>query len=227
MTAAVRHPPIAVPAFRPDGSAMDLANVLVDDIDFAAMAAGLSKMARFNAIYRCPAYAVGQHSVMGADALFNETGDTVLAGYFLLHDGHEYLTGDGTRPMVDRIQLQIMRIAAQAKLTSSAMKFLDKLAHRAIGEVKREIDIQIFKAAGIPDLELMPIYARQVKDMDNRMLVAEAKALFGPQAAVECLPSGDLRPPRLTGAIKPWGPMKAEEAFVDRLERYLGIVARV
>lgn len=226
MTAAVRQPIIAVPAFRPDGSAMDLANVLVDDIDFAAMAAGLSKMARFNAIYRCPLYSVGQHSVMGADAQFNETGDSTLAGYFLLHDGHEYLTGDGTRPMVDRIQLQIMRLAAKAQLTGGALKFLDQLAHRAIGEVKREIDIQIYKAAGIPDLALMPIYARQVKEMDNRMLVAEAKALFGPQAAAECLPVGDLKQPRLTGAIKPWGPMKAEEAFIDRLERYLGIVVR-
>ncbi|RWD71618.1 hypothetical protein [Mesorhizobium sp.] len=213
-----------IPAFRPDGKAFDLVNPTAADIDFAHMANALSKIARFNGIYRGPAYVVGQHSVMGADALFRETGDSVLAGYFLIHDGHEYPFGDVTRPAVDVIQYHVARLAASAGLDRAG--FVDKLVHRAIGEVKRSLDLAIYEAARLPDIQRMPIYVRQVRDMDERMLVAEAKALFGKNADPRCLPKLDLPPPRLTGALEPWGAMKAEIAFIERLERYLGIVVR-
>ncbi|MDX8513575.1 hypothetical protein [Mesorhizobium captivum] len=217
-------PAAVIPAFRPDGKAFDLVNPTAADIDFAAMANALSKIARFNGIYRGPAYSVGQHSVMGADALFRESGDAVLAGYFLIHDGHEYPFGDVTRPAVDVIQYHVGRLAASAGLNRP--DFVTKLVHRAIGEVKRCLDLAIYRAAGIPDIKLMPIYARKVAEMDERMLVAEAKALFGPNADQRCLPKLDLPPPRLTGALEPWGAAKAEIAFIERLERYLGIVVR-
>ncbi|MER8811422.1 hypothetical protein [Mesorhizobium sp. M0965] len=220
---AARRVPAMVPAFRPDGSAFDLVNPKAADIDFADMANALSKIARFNGIYRCAAFSVAQHSVMGADAIFRETGDSVLAGYFVIHDGHEYPFGDVTRPAVDLIQYQVAKLAAEAKLDRPA--FIEKLVHRAIGEVKRCIDLAIYEAARLPDINRMPLYVRQVKDMDDRMLVAEAHALFGPKADQKCLPKV-ASAPRLTGAIEPWGAMKAEIAFLDRLERYLGIVVR-
>ncbi|MER9870255.1 hypothetical protein NKJ35_24310 [Mesorhizobium sp. M0136] len=212
-----------VPAFRSDGTAFDLINPTAADIDFADMANALSKIARFNGIYRGAAYSVAQHSVMGADAIFRETGDSVLAGYFVLHDGHEYPFGDVTRPAVDLIQYWVEKLATAAKLDRP--EFIAKLVHRAIGEVKRCIDLAIYEAAQLPDITRMPLYVRQVKDMDDRMLVAEALALFGPNADPRCIPKG-LKPPRLTGTIEPWGAMKAEIAFLDRLERYLGIVVR-
>lgn len=221
---AARGSSTILPAFRPDGRAFDLVNPKAEDIDFADMANALSKIARFNGIYRGPAYVVGQHSVMGADALFRETGDSVLAGYFLIHDGHEYPFGDVTRPAVDVIQHWVGKLAASAGLERA--DFVDKLVHRAIGEVKRCLDLAIYEAAKLPDIKRMPIYVRQVREMDERMLVAEALALFGPHADRRCLPKLDLPPPRLTGAIEPWGAMKAEIAFIDRLERYLGIVVR-
>lgn len=217
-------PQTGVPAFRPDGKAFDLVNPKAEDIDFADMANALSKIARFNGIYRRPAYVVGQHSVMGADALFRETGDSVLAGYFLIHDGHEYPFGDITRPAVDVIQYHVAQLAAAAGLGNDG--FVTRLVHRAIGEVKRCLDLAIYEAAKLPDIQRMPIYVRQVREMDERMLVAEALALFGPKADRRCLPKLDLPPPRLTGALEPWGAMKAEIAFIDRLERYLGIVVR-
>lgn len=222
--AASEAAPLAVvPAFRPDGTVFDLVNPKVGDIDFAAMANSLSKMARFNGIYRCPAYSVAQHSVMGADALFRETGDGVLAGYFVLHDGHEYPFGDMTRPAVDAVQYWMTRLAASAGLDRSG--FIDKLVHRAVGEAKRCLDLVIYEAAQLHDIQRMPLYARLVKDMDDRMLRAEGIALFGKHAG-DHLPAADLPPPRLTGTIEPWGAMKAELAFVERLERYLGIVVR-
>jgi hypothetical protein len=46
---------------------------------------------------------------MGADALHRETGDALLAGYFLLYDGHEYVIGDITRPAVALIDHHIRK----------------------------------------------------------------------------------------------------------------------
>lgn len=219
--------PILIPAFRPDGSVIDLANPRPEDIDFGHMANGLSKLARFNGIYGCQAYSVAQHSVMGADALYRETGDTMLAGYFVLHDGHKHLSGDITRPMVDLIEHH--HVALQRRKWPGARSAI-ALVKEAVEAAKRSIDVAIFKAADIADLKLMPIYARQVKEMDDRMLRAEELALFGPHAQASLVtywPSlADLPQPKLTGTIRPWGAMKAEEAFIDRLERYLGIVVR-
>jgi len=210
-----------VPAFRPDGSAMDLANVCDADIVWTEIANGLSKITRFNGRYPGAAYSVGQHCVMGADALMNETGDQVLAGYFLLHDAHEAFTGDITRPMVQLIEHyhQLAMPAARRSAASSTIR-------NAIECAKNAIDRVVFRVAGLAPIEHMPIYARQVAEMDNRMLIAEAYHFFD-KVAPACLPSAELRVPRLTGSLKPWGPVKAEIAYLDRLERYLGIVARV
>lgn len=207
---------VAAHAFRADGTLIDLARLREEDIDFAAMANALSKIARFNGIYRCTALSVAQHSVMGADALYNETGDAVLAGYFVLHDGHEYLIGDHTRPSVAFIAQTLERL-----LPGGAFAL-----RQAYETGKAALDTIIHAASGMPPIAAMPLYRRKVAEMDDRMLRAEAIALFGAHAATE-LPAADLSPPRLTGAIRPWGAMKAEEAFVNRLERYCGIVVRV
>lgn len=213
----------AVPSFRPDGTEMDLANVLPTDVVWTEIANALSGIARFNNRYRDNAYSVAQHCVMGADALFTETSDHVCAGYFLLHDAHEAFTGDITRPMVLLIEHYRHAAERQAfpRLTISGSTVKD-----AIETAKAHIDGVVWTVAGLPPIARMPVYARQVRDMDERMLRAEAIALFGGAAAPAC-PAADLPPPKLTGAIRPWGPVKAEIAFLDRLERYLGIVARV
>jgi 5'-deoxynucleotidase YfbR-like HD superfamily hydrolase len=94
----LRLTPEPVWSFRPDGSVRDLAAPDPVEIDFFAMANALSKIARFNGSNPGIAYSVAQHSVMGAEAAFNETGDTRLAAWFLLHDGEEYLLGDKPTP---------------------------------------------------------------------------------------------------------------------------------
>lgn len=222
MTAAVRMSEIRVPNFMTDGSIMDLADPRAEHIVFAEVANGLSKIARFNGRYTALAYSVAQHCVMGADALFTETGDASLAGYFLLHDGHEYLTGDISRPMAILVGILVGDELSGAGVTR---KCAADAVRRAIEAAKAKVDLAIYQAAGIPPLSLMPIYRRLVAEMDERMLVAEARVLYGAKASVP-LARNDLPAPRLTGAIKPWGAMKAEEAFIDRLERYLGIIAR-
>lgn len=210
-----------VPTFCPDGSVMDLAAISPENIVFAEMAAGLSKIARFNGRYRCPVYSVAQHSVMGADALMNETGDTTLAGFFLLHDGHEYLFGDVTSPMTELLERKVAAVLKRFGLRDLP----GDIVRHAMASAKADADRAIYSAAGLPAIADMPLYQRAVKTMDARMLRAEAIALFGAQAAHH-VGAADVPAPKLTGAIRSWGAMKAEEAFVDRLERYLGIVAR-
>lgn len=197
------------PSFRPDGSVMDLANVLPSDIDFAEMAAGLSKIARFNGRYSCAAYSVAQHGVFVADAIYAEHGDAYAAGVGLVHDGHEYLIGD---------------------LTSPTVAFLAHLAGQhvseAIDSAKATLDAPIMIAAGVSAGGEIPASVREiVRDMDARMLRAEASALFGP-VAVKHLPASRRPAPRLKSAIESWGAAKAELAFIDRLGRYLGIHVR-
>lgn len=235
MTQAARKPfptPTAayrplVPSFRPDGSVMDLADVGAADIDFAEMAAGLSKIARFNGRYRCPSFSVAQHSIMGADALFAETGDQVEAGCFLLHDGHEYLIGDTPIPAVNLFCRMLgHRLRSHLQIEGDSADAIVEAMREAIAIAKSTIDRAIYRAAGIDGYpRLLPAYERSIKRMDERMLRAEGIALFGPRAAAH-LPAARLPAPRLVGAIQPWGPMKAEEAFLDRLERYLGIAVR-
>lgn len=221
MNAAARIEPF-IDSFRADGSVMNLAALQPADIDFSAMAAGLSKLACFNGAYRCEAYSVAQHCVMGADATMKETGDAVLAGYFLLHDGHEYIIGDWVRPAVKLIEHHYA-IEHRRRFQKRPAGHLS--VGTAINLAKADIDRVILDAARLPPLARMPLYARQVRDMDERMLRAEGLALFGAKAAPH-LPAADLPTPKLANAIVPWGPMKAELAFVDRLDRYLNIIAR-
>lgn len=211
--------------FNPDGTESDLVRPMPEDIDFADMANALSKIARFNGICPGMAYSVAQHSVMGADALFAETGDAVLAGYFVLHNGHEYRLGDWTRPAVAALIHHAREWCRADERSALLGQFVSTAIHKAVDAAKATLDEAICVRAGIPTIDRMPIYRRQVKAMDNRMLRAEGLALFGQKAAPH-LPAADLPPPRLTGAIKPWGPMKAEEEFCKRLSRYLGIVVR-
>lgn len=206
---------IFIDSFRADGSVMNLADLKVEDIDFRRMANGLSKIARFNGAYDCAAYSVAQHSVMGADALWRETGNQIVAGYFVLHDGHEYIVGDQTRPALKLIGHHVEKMRAG----SSAM------VEFAVANMKATIDAVIHRAAKLPPLVEFPEYLRLVGDMDDRMLRAEGLALFGPKSERN-LPAADMPPPRLTGSLRPWGAAKAEEAFLDRLDRYLGIRLR-
>lgn len=213
---------IAVPAFRPDGSAMDLANVREEDVVWSEIANGLSKITRFNGRYPGQAYSVGQHCVMGADAIFTETGDAFPAGYFLLHDAHEAFTGDITRPMVRLIEHYHGKTVLAAY---PGRRIAITMVKQAIDAAKAAIDSVIYRVAQVPEISRMPIYARQVADMDERMLIAEAHHFFD-HADPVCLPKSSLPAPRLKGSLDPWGPAKAEIAYLDRLERYLGIVAR-
>lgn len=199
-----------VGAFRSDGTLMDLAAPSVHEIDFEAMAAGLSKIARYNGTPTGPAFSVAQHSVMGAEALLNEGADELTAALYLLHDGHEYLFGDWTRPAQQTIAA-VMREDSQ----EAANLFM-----AALSRIKAAWDHVIYLEAGLPAPETWTNAQRKaVHGMDERMLTAEVLALFG-SAAAKSLSKPCGPPPKTRGAITAWPAMKAEERFGKMLERF-------
>ncbi|SCD25534.1 hypothetical protein [Brucella inopinata] len=196
-----------IPTFRPDGSLMNLAQPVEGDIHWPTIAGALSKIARFNGFHSGPMLSVAQHCVMGADALASETGNTTIAAFFLLHDAHEALIGDWSRPAV------LFLADTLYDLHNVPMQSV----REAVEAVKARLDQAIYRKAGLP-----PHVPFAVKQMDERMLRAETLALFGKKGLAN-LNAPELPMPKLTGAIKPWAPMKAEEAWLSRLSRYLGI----
>lgn len=74
------------------GRQIDLLNVTPDDIDFGAMAFALARIVRFTG--HVNGYSVAQHSV-------EVSRRSEFPLYGLVHDGHEYLLGDLSRPVQD------------------------------------------------------------------------------------------------------------------------------
>lgn len=190
------------------GSKVDLSDPDPSIVCFIEIGNTLSKIARFNGRYEGPLYSVAQHSVMGAQAMLNEGESAMHAALFLLHDAHEWILGDLISPAA---QLY----AAVGRDLYGEANILD-----AIAACKAAWDEVIYFAAGLPGPEAWSRKQRAaVKNMDKRMQLAEAVALFGPRAASQ-FPKSEI--PKLTGAIKPWAPMKAEEEFRKLALRLIG-----
>lgn len=208
MTAAMRLSPEPIWSFAPDGSVIDIADPRPEIVCFLEMGNVLSKIARFDGRNPGVAFSVAQHSVMGAQAIINEGGSPADGALFLLHDGHEYIVGDQSRP-------------SQELYSSASHHFYgEERMIDAVATCKSAWDEVIYYAAGLPGPEAWTQkQAALVKSMDARMCRAEAIALFGPRAA-ERFPKS--KPPNLTSAIKPWAPMKAEEEFRKLAYRLIG-----
>lgn len=212
---------LAAPIIMLDGSIVDLVELMPSDIHFGDMGVSLSRQVRWSGRHRPSGISVAQHSVMGADAIYRETGgDKTAAGYFLVHDGHEYLIGDQTRPAVKLFGHWVQH-------------FLRGVAHapdvveKAVKAAKAAIDACIHAAAGLEPIAGKPHYQRLVEEMDERMCKAEAVALYGPRAAIPLLRC-DLPDVAVNRKHfdKPWLPMVAEEEFFGRMNKFLDIDAR-
>jgi hypothetical protein len=179
----------------------DLSAPRPEDVDFAAIAATLSRLPRFGAMNRGHGIvSVGQHCVMGAEAIRRETGNSAAALAFLLHDAHEgFGLGDWTVPAV---------AAVARAMDAEARPFL----HDAIRMVKHRLDDVIMAAAGC---ERWVLHSDLVIETDRRMGEAEAHWLFrAPPPAV--WPAGMSLAPEL------WGWSKSEERWLDMFHRLTG-----
>ncbi|MBC7314632.1 MAG: hypothetical protein H5U11_19230 [Rhizobium sp.] len=206
--------PASVDCFRVDGSLMDLARPDPAEVDFAVLAGALSRIARFSGMPAGGALSVAQHSVMGTEAMLAEGEDELTAALFLLHDGHEYLIGDKTRPF------QALLAAVLSDRHGAA---IGQALHRAVGDIKAGWDEAIYTAARLPPPSAWTNRQRMVVEaMDERMVAAESLALFGPKAADGIPLRRRLHLPKLKGAIRPWGPMLAEERFIALFKKLRG-----
>lgn len=201
----IRLCPHPVPVLRLDGTIMDLALPLPEEVNFREMAAVLSRLPRYNGLLGATAYPVAQHSVLGAQAMQAETGSDFLAALFLLHDGHEWLLGDQTRP--------------QQQLFDG---MLDDAFSRMRTAAAAAWDDAIYRAAGLPAPEAWPgDWRTAVKSMDERMLVAEVTEIAG-LCAAKAMGLKPAKRPAVRGRIEPWPAMKAEMAFLDMCDRLIG-----
>lgn len=208
MSIHTRLAPQPIWSFASDGSVIDIADPRPEVVCFIEMGNVLSKIARFDGRNPGPAFSVAQHSVMGAQATINEGGSLFDAALFLLHDGHEYIVGDQSRPS------QTLYSSACADLYGEE-RMID-----AVAACKAAWDEAIYFAGGLPGPEAWTKkQAALVKSMDDRMCRVEAIALFGPRAG-DHFPKS--KPPNLSSAIKPWAPMKAEEEFRKLAYRLIG-----
>lgn len=141
-----------------------------EDIDFAVIAEHLSKENRYNGATPGVCYSVAEHSVRGATAILEETGDRELAAYFLLHDAHEAFLKDDTTPK----KRAIATIAHEnfGVLAESITEAFDLLTER--------FDAAIHARAG---LHWPPTSERKagIKYWDLRMFVTEWRDLMGNQ----------------------------------------------
>ncbi|QYA12963.1 hypothetical protein [Rhizobium sp. AB2/73] len=187
-------------SFNNDGTVMDLAAPDQASVCFIEMGNTLSGVRRFNG----RGISDAQHLVMGAQAIINEGGSSLLAALYILHDGHEWALGDITRPMELLLSLTLPSLAIR----------------EAIRRAKEGWDDAIYAAAGLPlPSAWTAAQKKTVKAMDDRMCAAEAVAIFGPRAASQ-FPKFIV--PKTTGAIRPWGAAKAEEEFRKMLTRLIG-----
>ncbi|RVL86641.1 hypothetical protein CN140_05235 [Sinorhizobium meliloti] len=208
MAATARLADDAITTVWVGGSSIDLSCPDPAIVCFREIGNTLSKIARFNGRYEGPLYSVAQHCVVGAQALINEGESAMHAALFLLHDAHEWILGDLITPAAKLY-------AAVGRELYGEANVLD-----AIGACKAAWDEAIYFAAGLPGPEAWSRKQRAtVENMDKRMQLAEAVALFGPRAGAH-FPKSET--PKLTGAIKPWPPMKAEEEFRKLAYRLIG-----
>lgn len=203
----------SIDCFRTDGSLMDLARPHVGEVDFATIAGRLSRIARFSGAPDCSAYSVAQHCVMGAETLLAEGEDELTAVLFLLHDGHEFVVGDKTSPF------QSLLAAVLSDRHGAAM---GQALHQAIADIKAGWDEAIYTAARLPPPSAWTNRQRMtIHQMDQRMLHAEAQALFGRQA-VEWVKTQKALKPLPWASLKIWGPMLAEERFTALFKKLRG-----
>lgn len=201
------------------GIAFDLLEPTPEMVNFEVdIAESLARIARFNGHIRSGAYSVAQHSVMGADALFRETGDTHLAGAFLLHDAHEAYIGDIATPVKAALIKKAGAGWDDAGMPASGSSA--RLEMRAAFQtLVGAIDRSIFAAAG---LDFPQGAAREaIHMMDLRMLSTErAHLMLAPphpwHPDVEA-----ARPLRLPHKFTVWTWPKAADEFKARCKRWL------
>lgn len=195
------------------GKALDLLNPAACAFDIRLdIAEPLARLARFTGQVQAGPYSVAQHSVIGADALFRETGRPDLALMFLVHDAHEAFMGDIATPLASALATLAEDYSGHG---------CGAAVTNALHVLKTSLDDAIHRRLRLP---FPPAEAdrAQVRLMDLRMLRTERDHLLARppwrwSAAVEA-----TQPIRITGRLRCWPWPDAADQWMDRLARYGG-----
>lgn len=186
-----------------------------DDVDlFGDVAESLARTCRYGGHVSGPAYSVAQHCVIGADAALDETGDANLAAYILLHDAHEFIVGDVTRP----VQIWLQDIEQELFGSRNVVRSL-------IATAKARLDEVIWRAAGMPPPGRT--YRQQIDDYDTRLLATERRQLLAPSLIGWGADVETAKPIRLRGALRAWPVARAADEYRARLETLCPAVRRI
>jgi len=160
------------------------------------LAEGLAKINRWAGATQFP-FSVGQHSVCVADVMYHETRSPIAALYGLLHDGHEYVTGDILEP------------------TSGALAYECPGYPRAVASLRFRVDTAIHRAAGL-DWPRPSHMARLLDLAHARVVATEVRDLLAPNFQ----PSDFSAAPPLALRITPHLWARAAVSFREALYRY-------
>lgn len=203
-------PPPWADALRPNavtasGRYVSLVAPRADQISIRDIAHHLALAPRWYGATPTP-YSVAQHCVVVAELLPPD--DPRLRALALLHDGHEYLTGDISQPM--------KRAIRQANVAEYGPRARPAEPLQAIA---RRLDAAILAACGLAPPT--PAEVELVAAADEAALWMEARDLLHAHALAE-LEALHARPPiAMGGKLKPLPWPQAEERFLQAAARYL------
>lgn len=195
------------------GRAITMAAPAAKDIDpLLDLPDMLASIPRFNGAVPGGHYSVAQHCCLIADIILDDGLDAETAALGLLHDGHEYVWGDWTRP------------AQEGLAEIEAELYGDSRVEAVIAEAKARTDRAIFKACGLPVPTSHRV--RMVKAYDLRMLATERLQLMAPSVRRWGALVENAEPLRMRGGIRPWPIARAADEYRDRLRQLCPAVAR-
>ena len=154
------------------GKQFDPVHPRAEDVDFAEMCRTLADINRYSGA-ASPAISVAYHTLMVAELIEPE-----LKAYALVHDGHEYIIGDITRPT----QLALARVCGELfeGVTAPYHQGHNAVVY-AFKELKDRLDLAIWRAAGLTPPT--PEQEKRIKRADNLALVTEARDFMGGMAS--------------------------------------------
>lgn len=203
------------------GRAIELVGQPVGTIDLMGdVADALARLPRFCGQVASGPYSVAQHCVLGARAILEEPGPVIpgrihLARAFLLHDAHEFVTGDIITPVADALAHRVGQYLTGLLPNAGRLSWQrcgEQAVRAAIGGMKGDVDAAIHAAAGM-EWPLEPEIAARVREWDLRMLATERRQLLVKppkpwHPAVEAAQPARLPGGRIT--VWPW-PKAADE----------------
>jgi uncharacterized protein len=146
------------------GQAVSLIDPKPNTINLGDIAHSLARLPRFAGHTKEP-YSVAQHCVAGANAVFMEAKNPVLALHFLMHDAHEAYIGDMLRPVELLINTYLLTLGIK-EVTSATFPNI-------WANIKNVVDEAIYHALDLP----RPSDGQRIKikGFDQRMLGMERR----------------------------------------------------